>query len=337
LQIFSGKAPLPYSAEMQKAARIMEKSISTIREYQKNAGIKKDEIADPNCTGLIGQEYTELTTTLGDLPAKRTTTNPNFAALIVFLLDQLGVSPGNTVAIGCSASFPALMIASLSATQAMDVHPIPIISLGSSSFGANNPEFNLLHIYDLLLEKGIFKTKPAAISLGGEKDIGEEFSSELKNRLVEQIRTSDIPFIYEPNFQKNIEARKKIYQFDPIRGRVVAFINIGGSYINMGQSERALQLNPGINESGALPQAGESGVIFKMLEKGVPVIHLLYIKGLALKYGLSWDPIPLPGPGEDVLCSQQSDRDYKFWVISIGYLVGLGVITILSCKRKIVL
>ena len=35
-----------------------------------------------------------------------------------------------------------------------------------------------------------------------------------------------------------------------------------------------------------------------MASRGVPVIHLLNIKGLAAAHGLPWDPSPLPQPGE---------------------------------------
>jgi hypothetical protein len=34
-----------------------------------------------------------------------------------------------------------------------------------------------------------------------------------------------------------------------------------------------------------------------MAAQNRPCIHLLFVKGLALKYGLPWDPIPLPTPG----------------------------------------
>ncbi|MDI7246472.1 MAG: hypothetical protein QME92_03230 [Bacillota bacterium] len=35
-----------------------------------------------------------------------------------------------------------------------------------------------------------------------------------------------------------------------------------------------------------------------MSEDGVPIIHLLHVEGLAQKYGLRFDPIPLLEPGE---------------------------------------
>ncbi|MFZ5517993.1 MAG: poly-gamma-glutamate system protein [Candidatus Zhuqueibacterota bacterium] len=334
LHLVSGEPALPYSMEMRHAAAIMDSAIAAIRDFRNKADLPIDDLVDPNRTGLIGAEYTELTTTLGDLAAKRTTTNPNVAALLVHLMNQAHVDPGDTVAIGCSASFPALMIASMSAARAMRVVPIVILSLGASSFGANQPDFNLLHMYALLREQGIITATPAAVSLGGEKDIGEEFAPALRDRLIAQIERSGYPLIHEPDFQKNMTARLALYQPDPTRGRIVAFINIGGSAMNLGLSELALQLNPGIVKRGVLPQNAERGVIHVMLDQGVPVIHLLYIRELASRYGLDWDPIPLPAPGEDILHDRNDAPDKKIVAIGLIYVAGLGVISFRTWRRK---
>lgn len=316
LQIFSSESPLPYSDPMIHAARIMEKAVSAIGHYCDSSGIQIDVTLDPNHTGLIGSEISELATTLGNLKAKRTTTNPNFAALIVHLLERTGVTAGDTIAIGCSASFPALMIASLAAAKAMDVYPIIIISLGASSHGATNPDFNLLNIYEVLLEEKIFSVRPVAISLGGDRDIGRDFGPNLKNRLIQQIQLSGIPFIYESDLQMNISTRMKIYQGDSSENRISAFINIGGSYANIGTSELVLKLKPGLDKKVTLPPKTERGVIFEMAARNIPIIHLLYIKGLAMKYGLPWDPIPLPKAGEFDLYDKRSRNDIRFWLIA---------------------
>ena len=47
------------------AAQIMKESIKAIRDYRVENGLTIDKITDPNLTGLIGEEWTSLTTTLG--------------------------------------------------------------------------------------------------------------------------------------------------------------------------------------------------------------------------------------------------------------------------------
>ncbi len=310
---------------MITAARTMEQAIAAIRAFCDSTGIPIDDRVDPNRTGLIGPQMSGIATTLGNLEAKRTTTNPNFAALMVHLLQQAGVTSGDTVAIGSSASFPALMIATLAAAQALELYPVVITSLGASSHGATAPDFNMLDIYQVLLKKGIIKVPPAAVSLGGDRDVGRDFDPEVRARLIRQIHSSGLPFIFEPTLQTNVARRMKIYGCDSSTPVARAFINIGGSYANIGTSELVLQLKPGLTRVSHLPPIDERGVLFAMAAQGIPVIHLLYIKGLAMKYNLPWDPIPLPGPGE---FHRIKDGGHQFCFTAIT-IIFLGLLIIL--------
>jgi len=330
--IFPIEKELYFSEEMLEASRIMDDAVKTIGKYCDENGIKIDDSIDPNHTGLVGPEYTELTTTLGHLEAKRTTTNPNIAGLIVYLLTTAGVSAGDTIAIGSSASFPALLVASLAASKALNVYPVVIASLGASSYGATNEKFNLLKIYRLLLDENIIAIPPAALSLGGTKDTGRNFEPKIKTELLKQIKESGFPFIYEPDLKKNVNRRMEIYKEQSAKKRISAFINTGGSYSNLGVSSLVLHLKPGLNTKAAIPSEDERGVIFAMLAKEIPVIHLLFIKGLAMKFGLTWDPLPLPEPGKEELKDFRPHNETYFYRITILYFL---VLVILIVSKKI--
>ncbi|MCK5651870.1 MAG: poly-gamma-glutamate system protein, partial [Gemmatimonadetes bacterium] len=131
LESLSPRPTVTWSEEMHDAAGRMWEAIAVIAGHHGTVGIRIDEAIDPNRTGLIGPEYTELFTTLGQLEAKRTTTNPDVSALLVHLLRRAGVTSGDTIAVGASASFPALMIATVTAAEAMGAHPVAILSLGA--------------------------------------------------------------------------------------------------------------------------------------------------------------------------------------------------------------
>jgi poly-gamma-glutamate system protein len=88
----------------------------------------------------------------------------------------------------------------------------------------------------------------------------------------------------------------RIYEQGSDAARISAFINIGGSHVNLGTSDLALALKPGLNTRMEIPEKPERGVLFEMAAQGIPCIHLLFVKGLAIEYGLPWDPTPLPAP-----------------------------------------
>ena len=104
---------------MLNASRRMEVAMAAVREEKLNRGYKISPIDDPNQTGMIGEPYTEITTTLGNLEAKRSTANPNTAAMVVDMLTQCGAEKGDTVAVNLSSSFPCLNLAVLCALDAM--------------------------------------------------------------------------------------------------------------------------------------------------------------------------------------------------------------------------
>ena len=314
---------------MVRAGLIMEQALFAIRTARTRSGIHFHPALDPNQTGLIGPEISPIITTLGELEAKRSTTNPNMAGFLVTLLDRAGVKAGDSIAIGSSGSFPALLIASLAAARAMDVHPVAILSLGASSYGAGDPEFNLLDIFEILEREKICSVHPAAASLGGENDVGSDFDPQVRKQLVRRIGSSGIPLIEIPDLRQNTAARYRIYQ-RAARGKIAAFINSGGGFANLGASPLVLKLKPGLNTDVVQPKEAERGMIQLMAAQGVPVIHLLYVKGLIREAGLPWDPIPLPKPA--VIHPAGSTPPAGFWLVAGGYFALLAVLAGLRDK-----
>lgn len=335
IYFFPGKKQSKLEKKMQEAALIMMEALEAVKDCRTASGIPLDHEIDPNLTGIIGIKYSPITTTLGQLEAKRTTTNPNFAALIVYLLHQAGAAAGDEVAVGASASFPSLILAVLSAAKAMKIKPLSIYSLGASQWGANIPEMNWLRIHFCLIKTGIFDFEPIAISLGGEKDTARGMSDEGKVFLLEEIKTSGIHFIQEPDLKRNIQERQRLYRdFSKNPKGIKAFINIGGNYANLGADSAVLEIKPGLVMKDIRISSSRKGMIFFMLEKGIPVIHLLNIKGICRRYGLLWDPVPLPPPGESLLFKRIRLRGSFFRKISVFYLVSVLLALAASLRPK---
>jgi poly-gamma-glutamate system protein len=297
--ISAGENP-EVSSQARRASRLMAAATDAIRDCRIQRGIPIDPKSDPNCTGLIGLPTSAITTSLGILEAKRTTTNPAFAGLIVRLLRRAGVRQGDAVAVGASSSFPALIIAALSACRAMDAEPLVISSLGSSEWGANIPEFNGLDMMDCLNASGALAVHPLAFSIGGDEDRGRDMSPDGRALLLREAAERGFSLLEEPNLAAAVAARMRLYDEKAAGRAIKAFINIGGSWVNLGVDSKVLGVKPGLNRKGgpaeivSFPPPERSGMLFAMARRGVSVIHLLFIKGLCRDYGLPWDPQPLP-------------------------------------------
>ncbi len=320
-------------AEMADASRLMTSAGLAIKDCRLSRSIPIDAAADPNGTGLVGLETSSITTSAGRLEAKRTTMNPNFAALAVFLLRQAGTRRGDAVAVGASSSFPALVIATLAAAKSMGLRPVVISSLGASEWGANIPEFNWADMEDCLRAAGILDVRPAARAVGGDGDVGRDMSPEGRALLDSRIRESGVPFIEEPDLERNVASRMKIYREGAGTRPIKAFVNIGGSWANMGTNAEVLKLRPGLSDDVFVPPPGERGVIQAMAAEKIPVIHLLNVRGLCERYGLPWDPRPLPRPGEGAIFREAAAKSWPGVVLGVGYILATIVIMFLTRRR----
>ncbi len=330
--LFLARRPLLTRDEMLTASRLMKAALAAVRECREAAGIPIDTSSDINRTGLIGLESSPITTSLGSLEAKRTSTNPNFAGLIVLLLHQSGVGRGDTVAVGASSSFPSLIIASLCAAQAMDLRALLICSLGASQWGANHPEFHWLRVLDCLERSPLAMSGPVALSLGGDGDEGLDMSPEGREFLLRAASETGLPVLSEPNLARNVAERLRLLEMAAGGAAVRAFINVGGGYANMGTDSEILRVPPGLAVFSRIPSHEQRGMIFEMAARRLPVIHLLYIKGLCDRYGLPWDPTPLPDPGEGEFYGWKEVTPQTFMILAGAYFLLIAAVLVIAAR-----
>ena len=293
-------AKTPYYDEQIQAAQLMESSLEAIKEERLKRNIPLDVGLDPNQTGIIGKEYTQLTTTLGNLEAKRTSTNPAFAALLVKYFKEANLKKGDVIAIGASGSFPALIVATLSAARVLELVPLLIYSVGSSEYGANIPEFTFVQMLDSLNKKNIISYKLLAISMGGYLDQAEGmFYSDSQDTIKKIVQDSGTFVIGADSIEENILQRMQLYRVASSGKLIKAFVNIGGATPNYGNTNASITYPNGLVIDGPkIPDHPERGLIFEYQSLGIPIIHLLNIRNLAIKNGLPIDPTPLPEIGE---------------------------------------
>ena len=276
------------------AAAATEACIEAVRREKEARGIAIDTVSDINDTGIIGQDYSEITTTLGNLEAKRTSTNPNMAAVVVDMLDELGLEPGDKVAINCSGSFPALNIAVMCAVDRLGLDPLLITSFGSSTHGANDPDFTYLDMEYALWQQGLLKHRSNYFSIGGMEDMGKEMNQDTVAHIVSRLKEDGYTFYYNEDLLDNVRARYQMYRD---YGDIKCFINVGGNDPSFGDSSVIVHADGGIlTELSEKDQS--TGLVQLFLRDGTPVVHLLNIKSIAAAYGLPIDPSPVPAVGK---------------------------------------
>jgi poly-gamma-glutamate system protein len=288
----------PKYGEMLIAARSVQEASRILYAAKQARGLLPPAGSDPNRTGMIGYEYTPITTTVGDLGAKRTTTNPDFAAALVDVIARLDLKPGAPVGVILSGSFVGGGIATLAAIETLGLRPFTIVSLGSSMWGATNPEFNLLDMVSLLRSEGVLRTLPIAAVLGGEGAIASGIDAENVAFLRASAARAGVPLVERASFPALIDELLTRIE-TAVGGKPSLLVNVGGALIGLGSCRESFTFPPGLT-AGTVPcTAGESGLVMRLAAGDLPVLHVLNIKELAIEWGLPFDPIPLPAPGNN--------------------------------------
>lgn len=288
------------SVEMHEAARLMQISTQVIRAKKKELDLLQDRAVDPTLTGLIGPEYSEITTSIGILQAKRSATNPDLAAAITREIQALHLPAQTPVILLMSGSLVGANVAALAAVTALNLQPIVINSLSSSMYGATDPNFTWLDMQELLEEKAVLQSKVIAAVLGGNGSVARGLSEEGRTALKESILKAGVPLVEGESVSAIIQQlSQRIY--DEVGGSWPLLINVGGSVAALGTCAQGNLLPSGLIQHIHACGEGELGLIHKTLEQGGDVLHILNIKSLTGQWGLPYDPIPLPMPGNNHL------------------------------------
>lgn len=320
-----------YYDEKMEAAMLSQAAEQYLKDYRLENSVFIDDVNDPNQTALIGQEYSLITTDQGNIDAKLSAINPNFAAVIVQLLKDAGLDPGDNVAVAFSGSFPGLNISVIAAIETLKLKPIVITSVGASNFGANDPYFTWLDMESQLNKAGIFHTKSVAASIGGGNDIGRGLSPEGRDLIIKAIERNQVGIIHEKHLENSISKRMEIYEQQVGGAKIKAFINVGGGIASLGNTINGQLIPSGLTEHLPMSNFPLQGVIIQMGRKGIPIIHLLNIGQLLEKYGLPSNPVPIPDPGDGGIFIQ---KKYNVLVTAIATTVLVVVIIFIYLAER---
>lgn len=289
--------PHRHTPALLKAAQTMERALTVVGNLAQERGVL-DPTSDLHRTGFIGGYFTPLTTTVGSLPAKRTSVQPDMAALLTRQLIESGVEPGDTVLISASSSFPGLVTAALIAVETIGAKHRTVVSLGSSQWGANQPELPWPDMERALVDSGLLQQGALLYTPGGMEDRlhGHLWEREYAMQVMEE--AAGARWYVPESLQDAIDKRLQIFLGEQRRadeGVPALLVSIGGSQATLGTCITAPPSGTLIEDP--LPCNGMPGVVHHLLDMGIPVFHLLNIVDLAHRHGVAVDPAELPELG----------------------------------------
>jgi poly-gamma-glutamate system protein len=316
-----------------EASQLSLVALQTIKNHSENLGLKIDKQNDPYSTGIVGQENTLITSDRGVVTSKILSTNPNYAAVFVDMLIKAKIKKHSVVAVGMTGSFPAWNISFLAACKVMELQPIIISSVGASDWGANVPNMTWLDMEEILRQKGIFQFKSVAASIGGGSDNGRGLSPEGRNLIKDAIQRNNVRLISEPALENNINTRMELYKSESKGKAIACYINIGGGVASVGGSQNSRLIPPGLTQHLAVKNFPVRAVINQMAEQGMPVINLLEVEKIALKYDFPVEVAETaPKLGEGTLFFK--DRYSVSNTIMLTILLGLIVFVMIRIDVK---
>lgn len=285
---------------------------------------------DPQRSGLIGIVNSPVTTTRGGQESKKTTINPNWAAVAVKMLADAGVREDDLVAVTVSGSFPALNLAVYSAIEAIGAQAVIIASASSSQWGANVPGLLWLDMERELRQAGLISLKPAAASIGGIEDRGVGLSNEGIQVIRNSIEKAGIPLLEPRSYQEAVADRIALFREYSAERPYKAFINVGGGATIVGPPGIDDQFGSGlITEAPARAYAVET-VMGYFLRENIPSIHFIGIKNLAERYELPIAPEAIVPVGNGGIYSATT---YNRW-LALGLGIGLLALTWLIVRSS---
>jgi poly-gamma-glutamate system protein len=305
------------------AARLARNAMEVVKQERLRRKVPLDPEADPAQSGMIGISMSTVTTDTGFLPAKQTSVNPNFAAVLVDLLRRCEVKEGDLVAVGPSGSFPAMNISAYAAIQTLKLKPLIIASASASQWGANIPELLWIDMERILRDRHIFPFRALAASRGGGDDRGFGMSKEGRATLDEAVQRNGLPLIEVKTVQDSINRRMQIYEEQAGGAPIKAYINIGGGTASVGATVGKKLFKPGLNRTAPGGAGAIDSVMTRFINEGVPVIHMVYVNELAQRYGLPQAPSRMPPIGEGKVYVK---AEYAVWLAVLALAAIFGAL-----------
>jgi len=316
-----------YFSEKLEASQLMARAIGILRDYRLQRGARIDEINDPNLTALIGQQNSLITTGSGLLEDRITSLNPNIAGMAVALLKEAGLKEGDAVAMAVTGSNPGANLAFYAALTVLKLKPVIITSVGSASWGANDPGFTWLDMERVLYDRGVYPFHSIAASLGGGNDMGMRLSERGRQQITEDVARNGLVLISEANLRSSIDTWAKLFQEHDPNFRYTTYVNIGEGEASLGDPRNGKLIPDGYSIRIPPHNYPAEGLIHRFSVQGCSILNIHDISALAERFNLPHAPIPTPTVGEGgIFHALRYDRTVTTAAVAILFVILIALI-----------
>lgn len=318
LYAFAERSVEPVHAEAYRmkveAMKLMQNAEKAIAERKRQLGISIDARNDPEGRGVVGPQFTLVTTDRGAQAAKSLAAHPSFAAAVTQMMLQAGVREGDLVAAGMTGSLPGMNLAVLAACRAIGAEPVIITSAGASMFGATDPTMTWLDMEAVAVDKGLWPFRSLAASLGGGGDVGRGLSPAGRQILRDAIERNGAIYLEPTSVFEAVNQRVALY--DSVAGArhrgIACYINVGGGVASLGGAQNGRLIPPGLSHRLTTRNYPNRGVINVLGERHIPVIHLLQVEKLAREFEIVDSGLNPAKPGSGLLFVKFR---YNLWIV----------------------
>ncbi len=316
----------PYYAKMIRAVQQTREAQQQLGIFADSIGVLQNTQMDPLRTGLIGVEFSPITTTLGHLQAKQIAAHAGFAALYIRWFHASGLTKGQRIAIHGSGSFPSLILSAIIASEVYGLRPVIMSSAGASSFGANQPELTYWDMEQYLYKNGYIQHKTQYAAPGGQNDNGASFWPGGLQRVKQAAQRNRLSLHIPKDFDHAVQ--NKIDFLETYRP-IALFINIGGNETGVGRYPCASRIPAGLIRERIDCRDENAGLIHYFADRNIPVINMLHIEELAGRHQISLSPQTGPSSTEHAIYYTQKSNK---WLAGMALILIVGMLIYLRSK-----
>jgi poly-gamma-glutamate system protein len=160
----------------------------------------------------------------------------------------------------------------------------------ASTWGANEPGFTWPEMEARLVRGGLIQRASIAVTAGGAADRAQDLPDE-DRALAERIRDAaaarlGVPALRPRDYEEAVAVRLQAYRRAAAGAPIALYANVGGAEASMGRSTAILTVGTGFVDGARLRGAVGGGVTAWFASERVPILMLLNVRELALRWGI---------------------------------------------------